>query len=153
MNRFAQRGLTLIEMLVSITVMMILLAAAHATVRESMKMHKGSFRDSARTMHRCDLAEQLTADFRMNLGMSEATAAQWTLTRRDGSVVEYRLEEEKVTRSMATDEKIERKTWDIGPVTVAFLGKGPDWLDKAPRAGETRALRLRFGGSELIVAK
>lgn len=135
------QGLTLIEMLVAIAVMVVVLAAAYASVREGLKLHKELTAQAVWIMDRCALAEQVSADFRSNQGARGLGAGKWSVTRADGAEAVYEQENGRLVRALVSQPQ-QKKVYSVGKVDFTFPGAEPGKL-----------LRLKFPDTELILAR
>lgn len=141
MKHGRQQGLTLIEMLVAISVMTVVLAAAYASVREGLKLQKDLNAQATWLVDRCAFAEQLTSDFRANRGVQTLDATRWSVARADGIEAVYEQTDDCIVRTVAGPSN-SRKIYSVGKAVATFPVLEPGKL-----------LRLKFVDTELILSR
>lgn len=152
-SRSLVRGLTLLETLVSIAVMLVLMGTAYATIQHSLKLHEASLRESVRMSQRCDFAERLTADFRAHKQLRANAADGWTITRADGTTVAYRLQQRSVLRAVVDSPEPSERSFDTGRLSVFFRDINAAWSTEPSNPVSIAAMRVRFTDSELVIAR
>jgi len=135
MSRRHEQALTLVETLVALAVMSLVMTAAYATIQQSLKLHRANSKESSRLLARCELAEQLSADFHGHRRAVSLAPDRWRITRQDNEEVSYLRDGETIVRQ-APDGA--RKSFAVGKTDMSLAGD---------------ALRLRFADTELVLSR